>query len=219
MKHGATNTIKLRLLKESLHLSDLQREVVIGTILGDGCLISSRSGLAARLQIRHQVKHFEYVEWKYKFFPSWITTYPRYDRFNDSIVFRTICHPDLMAIRKVFYVNGFRTVPMNIGKLLTSPLSLAIWYMDDGARYPNWIASKLCTYAFGEEGNLLLQKCLKDNFNLQSVIYRDSKGFYLCFRRDCALRFYEIIKPFIINCMKYKLWNVNPVETTRWRHQ
>ncbi len=216
MKHGSTNTSRLRELKASLHLSDLQREVVVGTILGDGCLISSRSGEAARLQVRQQVKHAEYVNWKYKFFLDWATTSPRYDRFNNSVVFRTICHPDLMGIRKIFYVDGTKSVPDNIGEILTSPLSLAIWYMDDGACFLNWFAYKLCSYGFGDQGNLLLKKCLEDNFNLQVIIYKDSKGSYLCICKDSALRFYELVKPYVVNCMLYKLRNVNPVETTRW---
>lgn len=214
LKHGPTNTIQLKELKASLQLSNLQHEVVIGTILGDGCLISSRSGKAARLQIRHQLKHQEYVEWKYQVFSNWVITLPRYDRFNNSIVFRTICHPDLMAIRQLFYrPNGIKIVPKDIEKLLITPLSLAIWYMDDGTCYLTNISYKLCSYGFGKEGNILLQECLRKNFNLQSVIAYDGKGFYLRFPKDSALRFYEIVKPYVVNCMQYKLRNVNPVET------
>ena len=216
MKHGPTNTRRLKELKSSLKLSEVQRKVVIGTTLGDGCLINSWSGRAARLQIRHQVKHAEYVNWKYQFFNGWVLTPPRIDIYNNSVVFRTVSHPDLMEIKKIFYKDGKRFIPETINKLLADPLSLAIWFMDDGSCYLDRLAFKLCSYGFREKGNLLLSDCLKNNFNLQSVIYHDSKGFYLYFSKDSALRFYQLVKPYIIECMKYKLRTVNPVETTRW---
>lgn len=214
MRHGPTNTIQLRELKASLQLSELQRVVVIGTILGDGCLISSRSGAAARLQVRHQYKHIEYVMWKYQFFKNWVTTNPRYDQCNNSIVFRTVCHPDLMEVRQLFYTSkGVRTIPGNIEKYLVEPLSLAIWFMDDGSCFPYELRYKLSSYGFGEEGNLLLKECLERNFNLKSRIYNDGKGYYINFFKDNALLFYQLVKPYVINCMKYKLRNIDPVET------
>lgn len=209
MKHGATNTRSLRDLKTSLHLSDIQREIVIGTILGDGCLITSRSGKAARLQVRHQVKHSEYVEWKYQYFSDWVETRPRFDRFNNSWYFRTVSHPDLMEIKKIFYVETTRIVPASIDQLLKTPLSLAIWFMDDGTYYSDSIAYKLCSYAFGETGNFLLKRCLENNFNIQTHVNNDGKGYYLYLPVNGALKFYEVVRPFIVPCMLYKISNVD----------
>lgn len=221
MKHGPTNTRALRELKASLHLSDLQRQIVIGTILGDGCLIRSRSGKAARLQVRHQIKHSEYVEWKYQYFREWVETPPRFDRFNNSVVFRTVSHPDLMDIRKLFYVEGMRVVPDSIDKFLKTPLSLAIWFMDDGTCYVNSLIYKLCSYGFGEKGNLLLKRCLENNFNIQANICNDGKGYYLSLPTNGAVRFYELVRSYLVPCMLYKVrnaeryirFNVDPVET------
>jgi len=58
----ATNTRALRKFKQTLFLSDDQYQLIVGTIIGDGCLITSRSGKDARLQIRHKIKHRGYVE-------------------------------------------------------------------------------------------------------------------------------------------------------------
>lgn len=52
MAKKATNTKHLLKYKQLLKLSALQQQIVVGTILGDGCLIASRSKLSARLQIR-----------------------------------------------------------------------------------------------------------------------------------------------------------------------
>jgi hypothetical protein len=121
MKHGPTNTNKLKELKLSLKLSENQSKVLVGTVLGDGCLLLSRSGKAARLQIRQ---------------------------------------------------------------------------------------IRLSTYAFGRKGNLLLKDCLKQNFGLQTEIIKDSKGFYLYFLQDSAIKLYKLIKPYIIPCMEYKFVKV-----------
>lgn len=211
MKHGPTNTRALKEKKSLLKLSKLQKSVIIGTLLGDGCLICSRSGKAARLQVRQKAKFQEFVSWKYNFFVDWVITKPRYDRYNDSIVFRTISHPDLMEIRRTFYKNNAKVVPLNIKDLLRNPLSLAIWFMDDGNGHKKHFYLRLSTYAFGEQGNILLQQCLKENFFLDTKIFHDSKGYYLCFLKDNARKFYKLIQPYVIPCMEYKFMKIKSI--------
>ena len=126
MAKTPANTRELKELKRSLKLSLLQREVIIGTILGDGCLMTSYSGDTARLQIRHQVKCREYVDWKYSFFTRWVLTPPRLDIHNNSWFFQTVSHTDLMEIKRLFYVGRQRVIPKNIVDLLKTPLSLAM---------------------------------------------------------------------------------------------
>lgn len=211
MKHGPTNTRLLKEIKSLLKLTELQKSVLIGTILGDGCLISSKSGKAARLQVRQKAKYHEFVSWKYDFFRDWIITKPRYDRYNDSVVFRTISHPDLMEVRNIFYEDNTKIIPTNIKDLLTSPLSLAIWFMDDGNGHKQRFYLRLSTYAFGEKGNKLLQGCLKENFFLDTRIFHDRKGFYLCFLKDNACKLYRLIKPYVIPCMEYKFIKIKSI--------
>lgn len=208
MKHGSTNTNVLKNLKSSLKISEEQKKILFGTILGDGCLISSRSGRSARLQIRHNVKFKEFVDFKYRFFKKWVLTKPRYDRFNDSLVFRTVSHPDLMEIRKIFYGIGKKFVPKTIAEYLIDPLSLAIWFMDDGNGDKRNCRLRLSTYAFGKNGNNLLRKCLFENFSLKAKIIKDSKGYYLNFPKDNAIKLYKLIKPYILKCMEYKFVKV-----------
>lgn len=209
-KQKLTNTRKLREFKKTLQLSSFQRDFLIGTLLGDGCLITSRSGKSARLQVRQSKKFKEYVLWKYSFFSQWVLTPPREDTHNDSFYFRTMSHPDLMQIKRMFYSGSKRFVPGNITYLLKNPFSLAVWVMDDGNGNKKRSCFRLSSYGFGKEGNILLQECLLQNFSLPSVIYRDSKGFYLYFPRENAHKLYEIIKPFLLPCMQYKFATLTP---------
>lgn len=209
MAKEATNTQHLIKHKKTLRLSQLQQFVVIGTVLGDGCLIASRSNLSARLQIRHKVKHKDYVEWKYQFFKNWVLTKPRFDKFNNSWYFRTISHPNLMKIRNMFYITK-KLIPNNLNELLVSPLSLAIWFMDDGNGFKHYDGLRISSYAFGQDGNKILQSCLKENFNLETSLLTDCKGHQLLFPKQSAKKLFTIIKPFTIPCMQYKFATLTP---------
>jgi hypothetical protein len=204
-----TNTRALSNLKRRLVLSEKQRELIIGTILGDGCLITSRSGESARLQVRHNVKHREFVEWKYSFLIDWVLTPPRLDRFNDSWYFRTLCHPQLMEIKRIFYEGSRTVIPSNISEILKSPLSLAVWLMDDGNGYKRYRGFRVSSYGFDLEGNLLLKRCLKDNFSLEANLHKD-KGYRLLFPKASALALYKIVQPYLVGCMRYKFANLTP---------
>ena len=91
--------------------------------------------------------------------------------------------------------------------MLTSALSLAVWFMDDGNGYLNSYALRLSTYAFGLEGNLLLKSCLSNNFGLKVSLRKDSKGYqlYIPTSDGSALRFKDLIAPYVIPRMKYKI--------------
>lgn len=208
MKHGPTNTRELKEFKKTLSLSEMQTKVLVGTILGDGCLMGSRSGKSARLQIRHKYQRFEYVDWKFSCFNNWTLTKPRYDRCNQSFVFKTISHEQLMMFRKIFYGNRGKFVPNNIRDYLTDPLSLAVWFMDDGNGDKRCCSLRLSTYAFKDKGNLLLQKCLEINFGLKAKIISDCKGGYLYFPKADAMKLCGLISPYILPCMEYKLTKV-----------
>lgn len=210
MTHGPTNTRVLRSLKFSLSLSQEQRELVLGTILGDGCLITSRSGKSARLQVRHNIKHQEYVEWKYKFFSEWVQTPPRLDRFNNSWYFRTVSHTSLMEIKNLFYRGSRRFVPENIASILDSPFSLAVWLMDDGNGRPPYAAFRISSYGFGLEGNVLLKQCLESNFFLTSNINQDAKGYFLYIPTSNGSWLYKLVEPYIVPCMRYKFATLTP---------
>jgi len=83
--------------------------------------------------------------------------------------------------------------------------------MDDGNGYKKYPYLRLSTYAFKERGNELLQICLKENFGLSSRIVDSSKGNYLYFLKDYALKLYKLIKPYVIPCMEYKFIKVKSI--------
>lgn len=166
MSNQHTNSLWLKQYKEGISLSKIQREVLIGTLLGDGYLGLSPSGESAKLQVYHSIKAKEYVLWKRNIFHNFVLSDPFYQRTNKALRFTTIAHPSLLEFYTLFYVSGTKKVPKNIAEYLTSSLSLAVWFMDDGNGYLKKNPLRISTYAFGLEGNLLLQSCMKMNFNI-----------------------------------------------------
>ena len=116
---------------------------------------------------------------------------------------------------KAFYKKKIKIIPQNIRDILKSNLSLAVWFMDDGNGYRKDDALRISTYAFGLEGNKLLKNCLRENFNLDVSLYKDSKGWqiYVPVGNGSAKKFRDLINPFVIPYMRYKLEHRSPVET------
>ena len=199
-----TNSKWLKEYKSKLFLTDLQKEVLIGTLLGDGSIKISVSGKAARLQICHSFDYKEYVFWKKSIFKEWVLSGPKYYKVNNSLIFRTM-----------FYINKVKIIPKDINNILKSDLSLAVWFMDDGNGYRKNDAFRLSTYAFRYNGNLLLQKCLLKNFGIKTSLIKDSKGYqiYIPITGGVSDRFKKLIYKYIIPKMRYKFRSISPVET------
>ena len=207
-----TNSNWLKQYKLTLNLSQVQRDVLIGTVLGDGCLKISRSGKAAQLQICHSFSSKEYVFWKQQIFKDWVFAEPRYHQINNSLIFRTVSHSLIFEYMKAFYIEKVKVIPKNISDILKSNLSLAVWFMDDGNGYLRNNAFRISTYAFGLKGNLLLKSCLSKNFGINVSLYQDSKGYqvYIPTSDGSAFRFKNLIAQYIIPKMKYKIERRRP---------
>ena len=197
-------------------ISQFQREVINGCLLGDGRLeCRSREG-SARLRIHHGWKQKELIFWKYQVLKSLVSCSPRKivswknprngeDYYSWYFHTRTI--PEFRRLYKVFYSGGRKILPENISDLLTS-LSLAVWVMDDGCFDGKSLI--LNTQHLSFANNKALQEVLKRKFDLDSGINKDRKNWRLRIYRKSFRRLQSLIKPYIIPSMKYK---IVPVET------
>ena len=204
----ATNSALVRELRRKLSLKPIQKVVLIGSILGDACLLGNMGekvwNINYRLQMRQSAKQKDYLWWKYKIFSDWILSPPRFQEINNSWYFRTISHPELTEIHKLFYRNGKKIVPKNICSILTDPLSLAVWIMDDGTRKGKRGLS-LSTHNFSENGIQLLRRCLSMNFGLESNVHWDGKGKLIHFPSHNAFNLNRLVGSLVIPSLRYKL--------------
>jgi hypothetical protein len=107
--------------------------------------------------------------------------------------------------RNLFYRDGKKIVPETIQKLLSHPIGLAVWYMDDGGLSSSKRAVTISTHSFSREENELLVQCLWKNFDLQANINWDGKGFRLYILVKMAMRFKRIVDPYMLSVLRYKI--------------
>ena len=120
--------------------------------------------------------------------------------------FWTTGAPDFITFRDMFYKDGVKIVPSNIADLIKSPLSLAVWVMEDGCLQKRNKGFYLCTDSFSYNDQILLKKAILDNFGLNvNIVKYASKYFRLRFGAKETKKVSDIIRPYVIESMKYKL--------------
>ena len=186
-----------------MKLSAVQREVLVGTMLGDGYL--EYNGRNVRLQVLHSVRQRAYVEWKYDIFQEWTKSSPREIGYG-NYRFRTITHPEFTMYHGFFYEGRQKIVPNNMGELLCSPLALAVWYMDDGKRRPDCRGFFFDVLSFDEESQWHLINCLTSNFGLMDMrLHWNGDGYHIYVPAHNADHFCALVSGYVIPSMHYKL--------------
>ena len=177
---------------------------MIGTILGDGCLTPNAYGKNYRLQIEQTAKEKKYVWWKYQVFEKWALSPPKFQKRTNSWKFRTISHPVFTRFYKTFYQKRKKVIPKNVDKLLTSQISLAVWFMDDGALGPKRQGITLNTQNFTKEENERLRKCLAKRFCLKTSLHKDKKYWRIYIFPVSIPRFVKLIRKMVLSEFNYK---------------
>lgn len=196
-----------------------QKAIVIGMILGDAYL--QKTGKQnARLRLEHSFSQKEYLEWKINhlqnYFQSKIQILDRYNvhwkKTYRYVRIQSTASPIFGELQRLFYREFQKIIPKAITTLLKSPLSLAIWFMDDGYYYPRDKMSYLYISNFDKESIKYLLSTLKDNFNLLPILKHKKKGLVLIFNVKETGKLMELIKKFITPKMHYKI-PLDPVST------
>ena len=104
---------------------DVQFQVMLGSLLGDGRLI----GLPRRrrLRIAHRADRSGYVRWKYERLGAFAAAPPRAEA--DVVAFETVIHPLFDDLAALLHAG-----PSRIDAIapLLRPLGLAVWLADVG---------------------------------------------------------------------------------------
>lgn len=211
-------------LKRDIVLSSSQQSLIIGSLLGDGTMRMGKGAVNANFKIEHGLKQKEYVLWKYEILKPLVLTEPklsfryneRGEKYEKSWWFRTIRHSKLTRIYASFYKTetylcGKKIIPLSIRELL-DPMAFAVWVMDDGSYSKGKI--DISTYSFSLPEIKFLQSIIADKFNIQMNIYKDrDKGYRIYTNVREAKKLIEVIYPYVIQTMAYKIGFHNPVTT------
>ncbi|HFC10626.1 MAG TPA: hypothetical protein ENJ75_00290 [Candidatus Kaiserbacteria bacterium] len=193
------------------NLSKLQHDILIGLILGDGYL-EFNGYKGTRLQVKQSEEKKEYVFWLYDHFAKLTRTPPQQRRDTMQWYFGTQFFTDFEEIRKNFYVNRIKHVPENITELFQSPLTLAVWFMDDGRldyRVKSHYAYHISTDSFTESEVRQLQVLLQERFGITAKTYlslcRGKRYPKLYIGKEGRDMFTKTVAPYILPCFSYKL--------------
>jgi hypothetical protein len=194
-----------------MRLSKTQKAIILGTLLGDGCL--ERNGTYVRLRLEHSIVQKPYLLWKYEKLKNVITGslmeihafHKKNKCFYDSLRIYTFSNQEFEIYWNSFYSNNKKVIPSNISELLTDPLSLAVWFMDDGYKRNDCNAFRLNTDSFDRAEQLILSNILRDNFGIENKLHKKGKYWNIYIPQRFSQKFVDIVKPYIIPHFHYKI--------------
>lgn len=201
--------------KSSLKLNHRQKEVLIGTLLGDASMALKLGKPTYQVKFEQQIQRKEYIDYLYGIFENFVGTPPKIRdirgggaKFRQSIWFRTYGHSAFKFYDDIFYIRDKVTnvrrkcVPVKIQQYLT-PRALAFWFMDDGTlSNQDYVLS---TQSFVLSDQKRLQRALKKVFGLQINIHKDRNKYRLYVCRNSETRLRQLISEFIHPNFQYKL--------------
>ena len=197
------------------HLSDFQWQVLLGGLMGDGALSPSHNGLAARFRWGHGVKQAPYGDWKASLFAN--VGVCRSTNAKGAVFHDVTPLSELGKLRDAVYMNGMKVLSEDYLKLLT-PLSLAIWYQDDGGftlrskglqerTQGGSGRSEICVQAMEPTTRVRLRDYLAATWGIEAkLLIRGARQMaVLQFPTPETAKFHALVAPFIHPSMQYKL--------------
>jgi recombination protein RecA len=194
-------------------LSGFQWEVLLGGLMGDATLSPTGSGHSARLRWGHGVGQEEYADWKASLFAN-LKPY-RSTNARGAVFHALPPLPELAELRQAVYFAGKKVLSDDYLKRLT-PLSLAVWYMDDASlsirakgvqeRTRDGSARvEICVEAMEPTSRQRLLDYLRDAWGVEARLRHPAGKAVLVFGKDAAWALQEIVAPYIHPSLEYKL--------------
>ena len=196
-------------------LSDTQWQVLLGGLMGDGALSPTRSGNGARFRWGHGARQAEYGDWKASMFAN--ISVSRSVNAKGAVFHDVQPLPELAELRESVYIGAKKVLSDDYLKRLT-PLSLAVWYMDDGsfalrskglqARTEGGSGrSEICVEAFSADSRQRLRDHLADTWSIDAklTIRGERQMAVLQFPTAETAKLHALIAPFVHPSMQYKL--------------
>ena len=162
-----------------------------------------RKKLNAHLEINHCYAQKALVDWLFSKFRAFVLTEPKWRRGNgkrEAYRFATQSLPVFTPYYDRFFPKGKKIIPE---KLKLDPLSLAIWFMDDGSKSRSSIY--LNTQQFSKTEQLRLIGFLRRQFELEATLNKDKQYFRIRIRTRSVKKFVELVNVFVLPEFRYKL--------------
>jgi len=198
------------------NLDNEQYQIVLGTTLGDASLVTNKECKYKSLSLSHSEKQLDYLLWKKEMLPNYFTNKLWKRKHKDkkgnnyySYQVKSIVHPEFLKIYHKIYKNNKKGISLEVLNELTAS-GIAVWFMDDGCcakGKKNWGGHLLlATDNFSIEENKLIVEWFQSKWGIKATISKKKQGtFSLYFPKENSRKLKELISPFIIPSMQYKL--------------
>ena len=206
------------MISQAQRLSTRQWALVLGGLMGDAALSPSRipGGLGTRFRMGHGSKQVEYLDWKASLLGNIGQSRSTSNRGAAFVDLTPM--PELAELRQAVYLgDGKKHLSWDYLKAL-SPLSIAVWYMDDGsfslgaeglqARTQNGSGrSEICVETMSAGSRERLVEYLAGNYDLHPTLSLRGAGqkAVLTFSEDETAKLHDLIARYVHPCMQYKL--------------
>jgi len=190
--------------------TDIQKQLIYGSLLGDGYLSNSHSN--CNLIFEHGIKQKLYVEYKFQILKNFIQdkgvhTQDRFDERTQktytSVSVNTIQSKIFSDLHHLFY-NPLKYINSDILYSL-DPRGLAFWFMDDGYKYNNY-SLVICTESFTQEDTDLIILYFKEKWDITCGKLKDNR---IIFRKNEAFKFQSLISLHVLPMFHYKLISIS----------
>lgn len=184
-------------------LSPDQKQVIYGSILGDGSLRSVSKGKnCLQLRIGHGHAQREYAQWKKEIIDNLVSYV---EDKKERYCFDTFPMYELSALRykSSWGKNVYNIIPKEVANEM-SAMGLAIWYLDDGSfggSYAKWGNGRSVIYCL----KFTNRETMMPFFNKMGLTPKliPNRGFV--FDSENTDKLHQIIAPFVPPCMEYKI--------------
>lgn len=203
MAYNGESHILIYMVNTVGSLTEFERSIIIGSVLGDGYMRIMPGRSNAFLEINHSIKAREYVDYKYKSLEKICESAPKERATNEGRIayrFFTKQHKELTEIYNQFYKNNKKIIPKD---LILNPVVLAVWYMDDGSKCRDHDIY-LNTQQFSINDQKILLFKLR-SIGIEARLNKDKKYHRIRILKTSIKKFMDIITPHIFKSMQYKL--------------
>lgn len=194
-------------------MTNIERNIIIGSLLGDGTLSKYGRSLNACYRENTGLSQKPYRKWK-------ATKLKNLDfKINSSGAIYSSSHPIYTELYEIFYPGGKKIISKEGLKMLNHPIGLACLFMDDGSLVINNYKKSnnitlfpqifIYSQSFTMKENILIKNHIKKVFDIELKLSarNDGSNYILKInKRNEVYKFINIIKPYVeeIPSMKYK---------------
>jgi len=204
-----TLTVPTGMTSKQSNLTQIQRSLLLGSILGDARLLRTGSKTAA-LSEYHCTKQSEYLQWKVDIWgPDYICSVrpqsvTRRGKTYTGSILRTYGTHLLFPWWQELYEGGIGDkVFTHIDLQNFDAFSLAVWYMDDGGKTKNgYVRFSVTPHELSQEVQLSLLR----GFGLTPKLHGSGSDSTIWIHDQLSMtRFLDLVTPHIPPCMQHKL--------------